>query len=114
MPDLPKIRIRQNRHYPCVAEEDAVAAFEFIVRPSVAKTADEEAGQRRTKCDGSLVPACQQGDPKVGEPSRLRSKGLVMRYYFLALGTLVVVCFGCHIDGQQLIDKGEYVAPPPA
>lgn len=37
-----------------------------------------------------------------------------MRYYFLALGTLVVVCFGCHIDGQQLIDKGEYVAPPAA
>lgn len=37
-----------------------------------------------------------------------------MRYYFLALGTLVVVCLGCHIDGQQLIDKGEYVAPPAA
>ncbi len=64
--------------------------------------------------DGSLVPACQQGDPKVGEHDRLRSKGLVMRYYFLALGTLVVVCFGCHLDGQHLIDKGEYVAPPAA
>jgi hypothetical protein len=37
-----------------------------------------------------------------------------MRYYFLALGTLVVVCFGCQMDGQQLIDKGEYVAPPAA
>ena len=37
-----------------------------------------------------------------------------MRYYFLALGTLVVVCFGCHLDGQNLIDKGEYVAPPAA
>ena len=37
-----------------------------------------------------------------------------MRYYFLALGTLVVVCVGCHLDGQQLIDKGEYVAPPAA
>ena len=37
-----------------------------------------------------------------------------MRYYFLALGTLVVVCFGCHIDGQQLIDRGEHVAPPAA
>lgn len=35
-----------------------------------------------------------------------------MRYYFLALGTLVVVCFGCQLDGQGLIDKGEYVAPP--
>ncbi len=37
-----------------------------------------------------------------------------MRFYFLALGTLVVVCFGCQIDGQPLIDKGEYVAPPAA
>ncbi len=37
-----------------------------------------------------------------------------MRYYFLALGTLVVVCFGCQLDGQGLIDKGEYVAPPAA
>ncbi len=37
-----------------------------------------------------------------------------MRYYFLALGTLVVVCVGCHIDGQQLIDRGEHVAPPAA
>lgn len=37
-----------------------------------------------------------------------------MRYYFLALGTLIVVCFGCHIDGQQLIDRGEHVAPPAA
>ena len=37
-----------------------------------------------------------------------------MRFYFLSLGTLVVVCFGCHLDGQGLIDKGEYVAPPAA
>lgn len=37
-----------------------------------------------------------------------------MRFYFLALGTLVVVCFGCNVDGQRLIDKGEYVAPPAA
>lgn len=35
-----------------------------------------------------------------------------MKYYFLALGTLVVVCVGCSVDGQQLIDKGEYHAPP--
>ena len=35
-----------------------------------------------------------------------------MKYYFLALGTLVVVCVGCAIDGQQVIDKGEYHAPP--
>lgn len=37
-----------------------------------------------------------------------------MKYYFLALGTLVVVCVGCAIDGQQIVDKGEYVAPPAA
>ena len=37
-----------------------------------------------------------------------------MKYYFLALGTLVVVCVGCAIDGQQVIDKGEYHAPPAA
>src|SRR4051812_2110496 len=39
-----------------------------------------------------------------------------MKYYFLALGTVVVVCVGCaglH-DGQQIIDKHEYVAPPAA
>ena len=37
-----------------------------------------------------------------------------MKYYFLALGTLVVVCVGCAVDGQQVIDKGEYHAPPAA
>ncbi len=35
-----------------------------------------------------------------------------MKYYFLALGTLVVVCVGCSIDGQQIVDKGEHFAPP--
>ncbi len=37
-----------------------------------------------------------------------------MKYYFLALGTLVVVCVGCAADGQQVINKGEYHAPPAA
>ena len=37
-----------------------------------------------------------------------------MKYYFLALGTLVVVCVGCAADGQQVIDKGNYHAPPAA
>ena len=37
-----------------------------------------------------------------------------MKYYFLALGTVVVVCVGCNIDGQQILDKGEYHAPPAA
>lgn len=35
-----------------------------------------------------------------------------MKYYFLALGTVVVVCVGCAMDGQQLTKKGEYHAPP--
>lgn len=34
-----------------------------------------------------------------------------MRFYFLALGTLVIVCVGC-ADGQQLVRKNEYHAPP--
>ncbi|MGH7129621.1 MAG: hypothetical protein ACREIV_13710, partial [Planctomycetaceae bacterium] len=35
-----------------------------------------------------------------------------MKYYFLGLGTLLFVCVGCLADGQQIIDKGEYHAPP--
>lgn len=37
-----------------------------------------------------------------------------MKYYFLALGTVVVVCVGCAMDGQQLTKKGEFHAPPAA
>ena len=37
-----------------------------------------------------------------------------MKYYFLALGTVVVVCVGCAMDGNQLTNKGEYHAPPAA
>ncbi|GIX03286.1 MAG: hypothetical protein KatS3mg113_0292 [Planctomycetaceae bacterium] len=38
-----------------------------------------------------------------------------MKYYFLALGTVVVICVGgCAIDGHQLTTKGEYHAPPAA
>lgn len=37
-----------------------------------------------------------------------------MKYYFLALGTVVVVCVGCAMDGHQLTTKGEYHAPPAA
>lgn len=39
-----------------------------------------------------------------------------MKYYFLALGTVVVVCVGCALDGHHshLSDKGEYHAPPAA
>jgi len=37
-----------------------------------------------------------------------------MKYYFLALGTLVVVCVGCVADGQQIgVRPDEYHAPPP-
>ncbi|MDA1162717.1 MAG: hypothetical protein O3B13_06425, partial [Planctomycetota bacterium] len=35
-----------------------------------------------------------------------------MRLYFLALGTILVVCIGCQLDGQQILDRGENVAPP--
>ena len=40
-----------------------------------------------------------------------------MKYYFLALATILVVCVGCAgIDGQQLFpqSKGQYHAPPAA
>lgn len=35
-----------------------------------------------------------------------------MRVYFLALGTLLIVCVGCAYDGQGLVQKHEYHAPP--
>ncbi len=35
-----------------------------------------------------------------------------MRYYFLALGTLLIVCVGCAVDGNQVLHKNEYHAPP--
>lgn len=35
-----------------------------------------------------------------------------MRLYFLALGTLLIVCVGCAMDGQQIVHKDEYHAPP--
>ncbi len=35
-----------------------------------------------------------------------------MKCYFLALGTLLIVCVGCAGDGQQLSHRDEYVAPP--
>ncbi|WP_417848119.1 hypothetical protein [Thalassoglobus sp.] len=37
-----------------------------------------------------------------------------MRLYFLALGTLLIVCVGCAHDGQQLLQKEAYHAPPAA
>lgn len=37
-----------------------------------------------------------------------------MRFYFLALATLLVVCVGCAHDGQQILQKHEYTAPPAA
>lgn len=35
-----------------------------------------------------------------------------MKFYFLALATLLVVCVGCAYDGQQLLQHDEYYAPP--
>ena len=37
-----------------------------------------------------------------------------MRIYFLALGTVLLVCFGCVSSGQHVSQKSEYVAPPAA
>ena len=41
-----------------------------------------------------------------------------MRYYFLALGALVVVCMGCAgvggVDGHGVLKPNEHVAPPAA
>ena len=37
-----------------------------------------------------------------------------MRLYFLALGTLLIVCVGCASDGHQAFHKNEYHAPPAA
>ena len=37
-----------------------------------------------------------------------------MRLYFLALGTLLIVCVGCASDGQQAVHRNEYHAPPAA
>ncbi len=49
-----------------------------------------------------------------GESQCLFRRGVAMKYYFLALGTVVVVCVGCAMDGSHLTDKGEYHAPPAA
>jgi hypothetical protein len=46
--------------------------------------------------------------------THLFPRGVAMKYYFLALGTAVVVCVGCAMDGNQLTNKGEYHAPPAA
>lgn len=37
-----------------------------------------------------------------------------MRFYFLTLGTLLVVCLGCAADGQHVVNRNEFVAPPAA
>lgn len=37
-----------------------------------------------------------------------------MRLYFLALGTLLIVCVGCAHDSQKLLQKDEFYAPPAA
>ena len=37
-----------------------------------------------------------------------------MKYYFLALGTIIVVCVGCATDGGPVLEHGKYAAPPAA
>jgi hypothetical protein len=53
---------------------------------------------------------------RLGKTCRIRSdqKGDVMRYYFLALCTLVIVCVGCVLDGDGIDDRESYHAPPAA
>jgi hypothetical protein len=47
--------------------------------------------------------------------SQQHKEGFAMKYYFLALGALVVVCMGCAgVDGQGVLSTDEYVAPPAA
>lgn len=46
--------------------------------------------------------------------NRVSQEGSAMKYYFLALGTLLVVCVGCHVDGRSFEDTGEFHAPPAA
>ncbi|MCX7393910.1 MAG: hypothetical protein NTW75_07255 [Planctomycetales bacterium] len=48
------------------------------------------------------------------ESRSLLPEGVAMKCYFLALGTVVVVCVGCAMDGSQHTGKGEYHAPPAA
>lgn len=53
-------------------------------------------------------------DPSLESSGREVREGDVMKIYFLALATVVVVCVGCVMDGNQTFDKGEYHAPPAA
>lgn len=41
-------------------------------------------------------------------------KGIAMKLYFLALGTLLIVCVGCAGSGHEVFHKDEYHAPPAA
>ena len=54
----------------------------------------------------------------VGTNTQHLKEGVAMRYYFLALGALVVVCMGCAggggAGGHGLLKPNEYVAPPAA
>src|SRR5579871_3801345 len=58
-------------------------------------------------------------DTRPGLPCRisLLSRGLVMKPYFLALATVLIVGVGCQLDsanfrGDSIVDQGRYHAPP--
>ncbi|MBL8814620.1 MAG: hypothetical protein JNL58_01225 [Planctomyces sp.] len=51
----------------------------------------------------------------VGGITQQHKEGDAMRYYFLGLGALAVVCMGCAgVDGQSVLKTDEYIAPPAA
>ena len=67
--------------------------------------------------DGPRVRGAAEGGIHARDNRCLNSEhreGVVMKYYFLALATLLFVCVGCAVDGQEIIDNGQYHAPPAA
>src|SRR5580704_3150560 len=68
---------------------------------------------RHARRAGILVVS---GHRSTAVPVATYREGVVMKYYFLALGTLLLVCVGCSLDGAHILDngaeKGVYTAPP--
>jgi hypothetical protein len=64
------------------------------------------------RSDDFRTPSRRSQNSAVG-----RTEGTVMKYYFLALGTLLLVCVGCGVlDSRNIVDNGApggvYTAPP--
>ena len=60
----------------------------------------------------SAKPDQSENSCKLETQHTNRQKGGAMKYYFLALGTLVLVCVGCASDGHSLKARNDYAAPP--